>query len=63
MQVKYRNFVFYMLLFSLKFIGIVLVSSIILSHVLTESSVILAKYFPFAQVHVARFQIKSCSYI
>ena len=55
MQVKYRNFDFYRLLFfSLKFVGIVFVSShnlavasslydsIISSHVIAESSIILA---------------------
>ena len=32
-------------------------SSIISSHVITELSVILAKYFPFLQLHVEGFQI------
>ena len=35
-------------LFSLKFVGIVFVSSIISSHVITESSVVLAKYVSFS---------------
>ena len=58
--------------FSLKFIGIAFVSSsiniassydlasafasLISSHLIIESSIILAKYFPFLQQHVARFQ-------
>ena len=65
MEAKYRNFVFYRLLFSLKFVGAVFVSltfniasaSIISSHSIAESSIILAKYFPFLQLHVAGFQI------
>ena len=32
-------------------------SSIISSHVITELSVILAKYFPFLQLHVEGFKI------
>ena len=42
---------------SLKFVGKVFVSSIISSYVITESSIILAKYFSFSQLHVAGFQI------
>ena len=66
MQVKYRIFFCFTVYFiSLKFIGIVFVSSsfdlafvsIISSYVTTESSIILAKYFPFSQLHVAGFQI------
>ena len=57
MQVKYLNFVFYRLPFSLKFVGIVLVSTIISSHVITESSIKPAKYLPFSRLHVAGFQI------
>ena len=61
MQVKCRNFVIYRLLFSLKFVGTVFVSllhnlalaSINSSHVITESSIILAKYLPFVQLHIA----------
>ena len=42
----------------LKFIGIVFVStSIISSRVIPESTIILAQYFPFSQLHVAGFQI------
>ena len=57
MQVKYRNFVFYKLyFFSLKFIGTafdsLLYDSIIPSHVITESSLILAKCFPFSQLQI-----------
>ena len=55
-QVKYGNFVFYKL-YLLKFVGTVFVSSIISSHEINESSVILAKYFPFSPLHVAAFQI------
>ena len=45
-------------LVSLKFIGKVFVSaSIISSHVITESSIILAKYLPFLQLHVLGFLI------
>ena len=48
MQVKYRILAFYRLLFSL-------VSSsydfITLSLIIAESSIILAKYFPFLQLH------------
>ena len=47
--------------FSLKFVGIFFVSSsydsIILSHVITESSIIFATYLPFLQLRVAGFQI------
>ena len=56
--------------FSLKFVGTFFVSllfdlvllfnlayaSIILSHITTESPIILAKYFPFSKLHVERFQ-------
>ena len=61
MREKYTNFVFYRLLFPLKFVENVFVywtsESIISAHVITESSLILAKYFPFSQLHVAGFQI------
>ena len=57
MQVKYRLQVAF---FSLKFVKIVFVSSsydsIISSHVVTESSVILGKSFPLSRLHVAGFQ-------
>ena len=44
--------------FSLKIVVTVFVSSsIISSYVITELSIILAKYFPFLQLHVAGFQI------
>ena len=39
------------------FVPIVFVSSIISSLVITESSIILAKYLPFSQLHVAGFQM------
>ena len=51
------NFCFTDYIFSLKFVGILLVSSVISSHAITESSIILAKYLPFLQLHVAGFQI------
>ena len=65
MQVKYRNFMFYRLFFSLKFVGAVFVfesyklasASIISSHVIAESSIVLPKYIPLLQLHVAGFQI------
>ena len=43
--------------FSFKFVGTVFVSSTISSHVFTESSIILAKYFLVSQLHVAGFDI------
>ena len=63
MQAKYRNFGFYRLLFLLKFVlsynlasASSLNDSIISSQIIAESSIILAKYFPFSQRHVARFE-------
>ena len=46
-------------LFSLKFVGMVSFSSasIISSRVIIESSMVLVKYLPFSQLHVAGFQI------
>ena len=68
-DVKYRKFTFYRLLsiVSLKFVGTVFVSlsrdSIILSHVMAKSSIILAKYFLFLQLDVAgRFRIHEVFY-
>ena len=56
MQVKYRNFAFSRLLFfSLKFVSFSY-DSIVSSHIIAELSIILAKYFPFSQLHVAGFQ-------
>ena len=52
-KVKYRNFVFYKLYFLFKFVYFM---SMVSSHVITESSVILAKYLPFSQTHVLGFQ-------
>ena len=61
MQVKCRHFVFYRLFFSLEFVGAVFVSlsydSIISAHVMTESSIIIAKYLPFLQLNTGGFQI------
>ena len=49
--------------FSLKFVGIVFISllysSITSSHIITEPSKILAKYFRFSQIHVLGFQTYS----
>ena len=65
-KVKYRNFlVLEIAFFALIFIVTVFVSSsydlssasIISSYVITELHIILAKYLPFLQVHVAGFQI------
>ena len=39
------------------FVKTVFIASIISSHVTTESSIILATYLPFTQVHAAGFQI------
>ena len=60
MQVKYRNFASYRLLsFHLKFFVFISLSydSMTLSHIIAESSIILAKYFPFSQLHVEGLQI------
>ena len=61
MQTKYMNFEFYRLQFLLKFVGIVSVSSsfvsVVSSHVIAKTSVILAKSFPFSQIHVPGLQI------
>ena len=53
-----RKFLFHRLFFfSLHFVITVFVSSVISSHVITESSIMLAKYLPFSQLRVAGFQI------
>ena len=39
------------------FFGMVFVTYIISSHVITESSIILARYLSFSQAHVAGFQM------
>ena len=61
MSAKYKNFAFYRLLFSLKFVGFVFASSsydsIISSRVIAESSIIFAKYFPFSQLHIEGFKV------
>ena len=48
-------------IFSLKFVGAVFVSASFVSsfssHVTIESSITVAKYFPFSQLHVAGFQM------
>ena len=41
--------------FLLRFVGNVFASSIISSHVIAESYTILAKYFPFSQLHIVGF--------
>ena len=43
--------------FSLKFVETVFVFCIISSQEMIESSIMLAKYLPFLQLHVAVFQI------
>ena len=52
-----KVFVSQIILFSLKVDRIAFVSTIVLSRIITESSIILAKYLHFLQLHVARFQI------
>ena len=47
MQVKYRDFTVFVFF---------IYDSIISSHIIAESSVVLAKYFPFSQLHVAEFE-------
>ena len=56
---KIQNFfVLYIFFFLLKFVGTVcFVFFLILSHAITESSIILAKYLPFLELHKAGFQI------
>ena len=53
---KYKNLIYYRVLFSLKVVGTVFVSSLYAfktsSHIITESSII-----SFSQLHVAGFQI------
>ena len=53
----YKFCVLQVIFFSLEFVGTVFVSSLISSHLITESSIILAEYFPFSQLHAAEFQI------
>ena len=59
--IDFRFFILKIAFFVLKFVVLAFVSSsydsIISSHVITKSSIILAKYFPFSQLHVAGFQI------
>ena len=53
-----KRFVLQTTFFSLKFNATVFASSsIISSRIITESSIILAKYFPFLKLHVIGFQI------
>ena len=64
MLVNYINFIFHRLLFLLKFVRTVFVSpsydlpsaSVISPHLITESSLTLAKYFSFSQIYVVGFQ-------
>ena len=53
----YKFLVLLVMFTSLKFSGTVFVTSIVSSHIIAESSIILAKYLPFPQVHGAGFQI------
>ena len=61
MQVKHKNVASYRLLFSLKFFtpynlaSLPASASITSSQIIGESSIILAKYFPFSQLHVLGF--------
>ena len=52
-------FVLQIAFFSLKFVETIFVSSssIISSNIITESSIIIAKYLPFSQLHVAGFEV------
>ena len=54
---KYKNFVLEVIFSSIKIVGIDFVSSIILLHLITVSSMAPAKYLPFAQLNVAQSQI------
>ena len=47
----------------LLFVGTVFVSSIMSSHIITESSIILAMYLPFLQLHTSWFQIQSFAHV
>ena len=53
-------------IFSLKFVGMVLISSaydfITSSQITIKSSIIFAKYFSFSQLHVAGFETQSFSH-
>ena len=70
MLVKYSNVFYELIFFSIKIVGTVFVSSpfdlasvsIILSDIIAESSIILAKYFAVPQLHVAGFNIFSKRY-
>ena len=55
MQVKYKNFAFYRLLFVLKLVSSSY-DSIPLSQIIAESSIIIVKFIPFSQLHAAGFQ-------
>ena len=53
----YKLVVLQVVFSSLKFFETAFVVSMISSSLINESSIILAKYLPFSQLHVARFQI------
>ena len=55
-------FVLHVYFFPLKFVEFYFVVSITSSHLITESSIIFAKYLPFSQRHVVRFQIQTFSH-
>ena len=59
----YKFFVSAITIFWLKVVGIVFVSSIFLSHTITKSSVITAKYLPLSRPHVAEIQLEPFSHI
>ena len=55
----YQLWVLKVIFFSLKFVGIVFISSlydfVTSSQIIADSPIILAKYFLFSQIHVAGF--------
>ena len=67
MQAKYRNLCVTGSCFPLKIVGTIFVfllyDSVISSHVITESSIIFAKYLPLSQLHEERFQMYSFSHV
>ena len=63
-QVKYKFSLLQIIFFSLTFVSSLFYlasASIISSHIIAESSIVLAKCFIFLQLHVAEFQIESFS--
>ena len=63
-QVKYKFCLLQIIFFSLTFVSSLFYlasASIISSHIIAESSIVLAKCFIFLQLHVAEFQTESFS--